>query len=208
MIIAVDGPTAAGKGTLARRLAMEFGLTYLDTGALYRATALGVLRSGSDGDDVDVAVAAARSISNADLQNPELRDERVGQTASKVAAMQPVRAALLQFQRDFAAGDPGAVLDGRDIGTFVCPGADVKLFVTASEQVRASRRHSELISKGQDIDLATVLADLQARDQRDSARDTAPLRQAEDAHLLDTSELDIEAAFRAACALVRRQVNI
>lgn len=208
MIIAVDGPTAAGKGTLARKLAEEFDLQYLDTGALYRATALRVLDAGGDPEIEADAVAAARAVQGGDAANPALRREEVGQAASKVAAIPAVRQALLQFQRDFAASGAGAVLDGRDIGTFVCPDADVKLFVTASELVRAQRRHAELAGKGQLTDLTTVLADLQARDARDSARDTAPLKQAEDAHLLDTSELDIEAAFRAACALVRRQTTV
>jgi len=208
MIIAVDGPTAAGKGTLARRLAAEFGLQYLDTGALYRATALRVLDAGGNPETEADAVAAAQAVQGEDAGNPALRREEVGQAASKVAAIPAVRQALLQFQRDFAATGSGAVLDGRDIGTFVCPHADVKLFVTASELVRAQRRHAELATSGQSVDLTKVLADLQARDARDSARDAAPLKQAEDAHLLDTSELDIEAAFRAACALVRRQTKV
>lgn len=201
-VIAVDGPTASGKGTLSRRLAGHFGFAWLDTGSLYRATALRLIRDGGDGSDVAAAVAAARSITETDLSDPELRAEATGNMASTVAAMQPVRDALFEFQRDFAANPPGeaegAVLDGRDIGTVICPDADVKLFITASEEVRARRRHKELTVKGQTISLADVMAVLRARDARDSGRENAPLAAAADALLIDTSNMDIEGAFSAA----------
>ncbi len=201
MIIAVDGPVAAGKGTLARRLAAHYGLAYLDTGALYRAVGLALLDAGRSADDSAAALAAARALDPARLDDPRLREERVGEAASRVAAMQPVRDALLEFQRDVAARPPGAVLDGRDIATVVCPDAEVKLFVTASAEARARRRHAELTARGETADLDEVLADLQRRDARDQARDAAPLRPAADASLLDTTNLDIEAAFRAALSL-------
>ena len=201
IVIAVDGPTASGKGTLARRLARHFGYAYLDTGALYRATALRVLRGGG-GEDVDTAVAAARSIGPGELDDPALRAEATGNMASRVAAMQPVRDALFALQQDFAANPPGgaggAVLDGRDIGTVVCPEAAVKLFITASPEARARRRHLELTGQGVDIEYTTVLEDLRSRDARDSGRANAPLAKAADAVLIDTTELDIEAAFSAA----------
>jgi cytidylate kinase len=201
-IIAVDGPTASGKGTLSRRLADHFGFAWLDTGGLYRATALRLIRDGSDGRDVAKAIAAAKGITDADRNDPGLRAEATGNMASRVAAMQPVRDALFDYQRDFAAHPPngasGAVLDGRDIGTVICPYADVKLFVTASEEIRAGRRHTELTGKGQSISVADVLADLKVRDARDSGRKNAPLAAAEDAVLIDTSNMDIEAAFSAA----------
>ncbi|MDF1722414.1 MAG: (d)CMP kinase [Minwuia sp.] len=205
-VIAVDGPTASGKGTLARRLAAELGFAYLDTGGLYRATALRLIRSGSDGEDVTAAVAAAGGITATDLKDPGLREEATGNMASKVAALQPVRDALFAFQQAFAAdppGDaPGAVLDGRDIGTVVCPKATAKLFITATTAARGARRHAELLARGEDIALETVLEDLRARDHRDSHRAAAPLKPAADADLLDTTELDIEAAFFAARKLV------
>lgn len=206
MIVAVDGPVAAGKGTLARRLAAHFGFACLDTGALYRATAWRVLRGGGDPADGDAAVAAAREIDQEDLTDPHLRDEAVGEASSVVAAMPAVRAALLDYQRRFAAappgGAPGAVLDGRDIGTVVCPDATVKLFVTADVQVRAKRRHDELTTRGEQAAYEEVLADLERRDARDSGRSAAPLKPAADAHLLDTTNLDIETAFRTAKDLV------
>lgn len=206
MIIAVDGPVAAGKGTLARRLAARFGYGYLDTGSIYRAVALRLLRAGADLNDTDTAVAAAGSLSEADLSDPALRDEATGDAASRVAAQPAVRAALLAFQRAFAADPPagkaGAVLDGRDIGTVVCPRADVKLFVTASAEARAGRRHAELRQRGVEVSYDEVLDDLRRRDARDSERGVSPLRPADDAHLLDTTNLSIEAAFRAACDIV------
>lgn len=205
-VIAVDGPTASGKGTLARRLADDLGFAYLDTGGLYRATALRLIRAGGNGEDVLAAVAAAQGITAADLADPALRDEATGNMASKVAALQPVRDALFAFQQAFAADPPdgaaGAVLDGRDIGTVVCPKAPAKLFVTATTAARGARRHTELMARGEDISLETVLEDLRARDHRDSNRAAAPLKPAADADLLDTSELDIEAAFFAARKLV------
>ena len=192
MIVAVDGPAAAGKGTLARRLAQHFGLRYLDTGSLYRAVGSKVLR-----EKVEPALAAS-SLAPEDLAAPDLRSEAVGQMASKVAALPEVSSALLDYQRSFAATPPGAVLDGRDIGTVVCPDAPVKLFVTASAEARAHRRYLELRAKNPDVSEAAVLVDLRERDARDSGRATAPLKPAADAHLLDTTNLDIEAAFAAA----------
>jgi cytidylate kinase len=206
MIVAVDGPVAAGKGTLARRLAAHLGFAYLDSGLLYRAVAAKLLAAGEDPADAARAEAAARSLSAADLELPALREEAVGGGASIVAAIPGVRAALLDYQRRFAhhppGGGAGAVLDGRDIGTVVCPDADVKLFVTASPAVRARRRWRELAARGEVVDEARVLADLEARDSRDAGRSVAPLKPAEDAHLLDTSNLDIEAAFAAALEIV------
>tara|TARA_R110002167_G_scaffold90296_1_gene243518 strand:+ start:283 stop:918 length:636 start_codon:yes stop_codon:yes gene_type:complete len=209
MIIAVDGPVAAGKGTLARRLAAELGFAYLETGALYRAVGLAVLRAGGDPADEAAALQAVARLQAQDLDDPALREERTGNAASIVAALPPVRAALLDYQRSFAVhppeGRPGAVLDGRDIGTVVCPQAEVKLFVTASPEERARRRHSELVGRGETVSLQSVLDDLRERDARDAARAVAPLKPADDAHLLDTTDLDIEAAFVAACAIVAQQ---
>jgi cytidylate kinase len=196
MIVAVDGPVAAGKGTLARRLAQHFGFHYLDTGALYRAVASKSIRENRPPED------CARQLAAADLAAGDLRTERVGQMASMVAAMPPVRAALLDYQRGFALRPPGAVLDGRDIGTVVCPDAGLKLFVTAAVEARAHRRFLELQAVDPAVSEAAVLADLRERDQRDSGRALAPLRPAADAHLLDTTDLDIEAAFEAARDLV------
>ncbi len=208
MIIAIDGPVAAGKGTLARRLASALGYAYLDTGAIYRAVAARLLREGHDPEDEAAAERVARSLRMADLAAPELRREDVGEAASKVASIRKVRRILLDFQRNFAAhppgGAPGAVLDGRDIGTVVCPDADLKIFVTASPEIRARRRYEELRARGEAVDEATVLADLRRRDERDRTRADAPLRPAEDAHLLDTSNLDIETAFRAIRDIVIR----
>ncbi|WP_334130090.1 (d)CMP kinase [Sneathiella sp.] len=202
MIIAVDGPVAAGKGTLARRIAAHYGLAYLDTGALYRAVGLKILREGGNPSDPAVALAAAQRVEEIALTDPALRDEATGEAASIVAANTDVRAALLRYQRTFAKRPEGAVLDGRDIGTVVCPDADVKLYVTASAEVRAERRFAELKGKGVETTYAAVLADLLARDARDMGRGAAPLKKAPDAHLLDTSKLDIEAAFKAACHII------
>ena len=202
MIIAIDGPAAAGKGTLARRLAEHYGLRYLDTGALYRAVGLAVMRGGGDPGDAAAAEAAARNLDPALMEDPELRAAGTGVAASRVAVVPGVRTALLDFQRAFAAQPPGAVLDGRDIGTVVCPEADVKLFVTASPEVRARRRWLELRAAGEDVSFEEVLAQVRERDERDMNRAEAPLRPAADAHLLDTSELDIEAAFRAARRII------
>ena len=202
MIIAVDGPSASGKGTLARRLAQHYGLRHLDTGALYRMVGLAVLLSGGDPADEKAALTAAKTIDLTLLEHPELRSEATGGAASKVAAQPAVREALLQFQRDFATDNGGAVLDGRDIGTVVCPEADAKLFVVARADVRAKRRHAELASYGIAPPYEAVLADIEARDARDMNRAVAPLRPAPDALLLDTSDLDIDAAVQQALILV------
>ena len=207
MIVAIDGPSAAGKGTLARRLAAELGLPYLDTGLLYRAVGRLVLDDGGDPRDPVTAEAAARRLDPADLQRGDLRGPAADAAASGVAAVPGVRAALLDFQRGFAAKG-GAVLDGRDIGTVIFPNAPAKLFVTASPKERARRRWLELRAKGEDADLATVERDLRARDERDSARAAAPLRPAEDAVVLDTTELDAEAVFQAALAAVRTRLGL
>lgn len=202
MIIAVDGPSASGKGTLARRLAQHYGLRHLDTGALYRMVGLAVLLSGGDPSDEKAALAAAKTIDLTLLEHPELRAETTGSAASKVAAQPAVREALLQFQRDFARENGGAVLDGRDIGTVVCPDAEAKLFVVARADVRAKRRHAELASYGIAPPYEAVLADIEARDERDMNRAVAPLKPAPDALLLDTSDLDIDAAVQQALSLV------
>jgi cytidylate kinase len=199
VIVAVDGPAAAGKGTLARRIAAHFGLAYLDTGLLYRAVGFELVRQGTDPADAAAAAQAARALRAADLDDDRLRGEAAAAAASITAAMPAVRAALLEFQRAFAAHPPagakGAVIDGRDIGTVVCPGAAVKFFITATTQVRAERRLRELQTRGEDAIYARVLADMQARDARDSQRDIAPLVAAEDAYVLDTSALDADAVF-------------
>lgn len=205
MIIAIDGPAAAGKGTLAKRLAAHFGLNYLDTGSLYRAVGLAVLRSGGDPADPAAAEAAARTLDPAGLADPSLRGEDAGGAASKVAAIPAVRAALLDFQRAYAARAPGAVLDGRDIGTVVCPDAPVKLFVTASLERRAERRLKELLDKGLSAIGERVLQEMRDRDARDSARSVAPLIPAADAVLLDTSEMDADAAFAAAVRIISQR---
>lgn len=205
-VIALDGPAASGKGTLARRLAEAFDLAYLDTGSLYRAVGARLLAEGADPQDGEVAAGAAEALSPSDLQRPDLRSQAVGAAASVVAAQPRVRQVLLDFQRSFAAQPPdgraGAVLDGRDIGTVVCPDALVKIYVVASPEVRAERRHRELIARGESSIYPQVLAEIRERDARDSARSTAPLKPADDAVLLDTSELDIEAAFEAAKRIV------
>lgn len=200
MIIAIDGPAASGKGTLARRIAAHYRLPALDTGLLYRAVGLRLLREGRDPLDPEAASLAARTVDPALLEDPDLRSEAAAEAASVVAAIPEVRAALLDFQRDFARR--GAVLDGRDIGTVVCPEADVKLFVTASDAVRARRRFAELKSRGGDTSYKEVLEDIRRRDRRDSARATAPLKAASDAHLLDTTDLDIETALARAISLI------
>lgn len=206
VVIAVDGPVAAGKGTLARRLADRYGYAYLDTGALYRAVGSKVLRAGGDPADADFSAKMAESLEDSDLAAKDLRSEAVGLAASKVATVPGVRAALLEYQRRFAqqppGGKPGAVLDGRDIGTVVCPDAAVKLFVTARDEIRAGRRHKELMDKGESVTFERVLEDLRRRDEQDRARSTAPLKPADDAHLLDTSDLAIEAAVAAAVDIV------
>jgi len=207
MIIALDGPAAAGKGTLARRLAEHFKAPYLDTGALYRATGVAVLRNGDDPEDPQAAESAAKSLTHTDTQGPQLRTGEAGVAASKVAAIPAVRAALLQFQRDFAHQKSGAVLDGRDIGTVVVPEADVKLYDTASAEVRAERRFKELQEGGATVTYAAVLEDLQARDRRDQERATAPLKPADDAQILDTSSLSADQAFATALSLISAKVD-
>ena len=194
MIIAVDGPAAAGKGTIARALARHFGFHFLDTGALYRMVGLAAIRAGGEPITTQSAIAAALSLDPSSFTDAELRTEEVGAAASIVAVIPEVRAALLEFQRSFARKPPGAVLDGRDIGTVVCPDAHAKLFITASPEVRARRRQTELGA----ADYEAVLADIRARDERDSKRATAPLVAAKDAVMLDTSEMDIAAAVKAA----------
>ncbi len=206
IIIAVDGPAASGKGTIARALASRYGLPHLDTGKLYRATGLAVRLSGGDPGDVAAATHAALHLDPELLDDPDLMSSDNAQGASIVSAHPPVRAALLERQRVFAGQPGGAVLDGRDIGTVIAPHATAKLFVTATPLVRAQRRHRELAAKGDSRDLAAVLADIEARDARDSGRSTAPLRQADDAALLDTSELGIDAAVQRAIALVEQAI--
>ena len=203
-IIAIDGPAASGKGTLSRRLADHLGYAHLDTGLTYRAVAHELLQSEQPLDDEDIAVAAARRVDLAKLDRSVLSDHTIGEAASKVAVMSDVRKTLVDLQREFSKTSPGAVLDGRDIGTVVCPDADVKLFVTASPHERARRRHLEMQSNGQDADSDAILADIQARDERDMARADSPLKPADDAYLLDTSQMDIDAAFRAALEIVER----
>jgi cytidylate kinase len=209
-IIAIDGPAAAGKGTLARRLAAELGYDYLDTGLIYRAVAMKVVRLRSDPANAAMAEAVARALAPKDLDAPDLRSDQAAQAASKVAAIPGVRAALLDFQRNFAARPPGgkgAVLDGRDIGTVVCPEAPVKLFVTASLEKRAERRLKELRQRGLDAIQEIVFAEMRERDERDSNRSVAPLIAADDAFVLDTSELDADQAFAAALSHVQSKAR-
>ncbi|RIA47337.1 (d)CMP kinase [Dichotomicrobium thermohalophilum] len=202
MIIAVDGPSASGKGSVSRRIAAQLGLPYLDTGLLYRAVARDMLDQGLPLDDEDAAVRAAKSLDLDGLDDPRLRERRMGEAASRVAASPAVREALLELQRDFAHRPGGAVLDGRDIGTVVCPGADVKLYITASAEERAHRRYLELRDRGEHVDEDEIYQDILKRDHRDQERSAAPLRKADDAHLLDTTNLDIEQAFKAALGLI------
>ncbi|RVT85759.1 (d)CMP kinase [Rhodobacteraceae bacterium CCMM004] len=198
--VAIDGPAASGKGTIARALARHFGFGHLDTGLLYRATGRRVL-------DGLTPVEAARALRPEDLSRDDLRTAEVGQAASRVAAVPEVRSALLDFQRAFAARDGGAVLDGRDIGTVICPDAEVKLFVTASDEIRARRRMEELAAASQIIAFDDMLADLRARDRRDAGRATAPMRAADDAVTLDTTEMDIATATDAAVAQVAQALT-
>ena len=202
MIIAVDGPAAAGKGTIARAIARHFGLHFLDTGRLYRMVGRAVLDQGGNPRDGEAAIAAARGLDPSRYGDADLRSEQVADAASVVAVIPEVRTALLSFQRDFARKPPGAVLDGRDIGTIVCPDANVKIFVTASPEVRARRRARELAETGIAADYLSVLADIRARDERDSKRLAAPLIPARDAHVLDTSQMDIDQAVMSAIAMV------
>jgi cytidylate kinase len=199
LVIAIDGPSASGKGTLAKRLAAHFGLPHLDTGLLYRAVGWATFRTGRPPAELAAGLQAG------DLDNPELRGDDAGQWGSRVAANVEVRANLLKFQKEFASRGPGAVLDGRDIGTVICPDAPVKLFVTASPESRAERRYQELRGRGLDTIKPRVLAEMAERDRRDSERAAAPLRAAPDAWLLDTSEMDADAAFAAALAFIERK---
>ena len=207
-VIAIDGPAASGKGTLARRLAEHFGLAHLDTGKLYRATAFLVLAAGGDAADPTAAAAAARRVDLARLSEPGLLSEEVAQASSIVAAIPAVRAALLDRQRDFATHPPapfrGAVLDGRDIGTAVCPDATVKLFVTASPEARAERRLRELRERGATVIYGDVLQDMKERDARDSGRRVAPLAAAPDAVIIDTTGLDADQVFEQASDIIAR----
>ncbi len=207
MIIAIDGPAASGKGTLAKRVAAYFGFACLDTGLLYRAVARDLRAAEQPLDDVAAAEWAARSLDPASLDDASLRHPGVGEAASVVAKIPEVRAALLAVQRDFAAQEPGAVLDGRDIGTVVCPDADVKLFIKAQVEIRARRRYEELKKRGEPVTYERVLETIKARDARDSGRADAPLAIAPDALLLDTTNLDIEAAFDAAVGLIKRKIG-
>jgi cytidylate kinase len=208
MIIALDGPAASGKGTLARRLAQHFGLPHLDTGLLYRATARALMEAGERLDDERRAVEAARGLALMDFDEQQLRGREMGEAASVVAAIPAVRAALFDMQRSFASRPEGAVLDGRDIGTVICPQAQVKIFVTASPETRANRRALELARRGEKVDYAAVLEDIRKRDARDSGRASAPLKVADDAVTLDTTVLDIESAYRAALAIVAARGQI
>jgi CMP/dCMP kinase len=202
MIIAIDGPAASGKGTLAKRLAAHYGYRHLDTGVIYRAVAFALTMRGLDLQDQAAAVRAAQGLDPETFNNPALKSHDVGSAASIVSAIPEVRAALVAFQRQFAAKPPGAVLDGRDIGTVICPNAEVKIFVVADPKVRAHRRTLEALARGEAADEAAILADILARDERDQNRAAAPLKRANDAYLLDNSHLDIEGGVRAAIDIV------
>jgi cytidylate kinase len=204
MIIAIDGPAASGKGTLGRRLAAHYGLNHLDTGLTYRAVAAALLAAGAPLDDEAAAVAAAERLDLTALDRERLSAHDVGEAASRVAVMPALRAALVRVQRAFAETPPGAVLDGRDVGTVICPDAPVKLFLTASAETRARRRAEELASRGEPADVAAILADLVRRDARDAGRAASPMRPADDAALLDTTTMTADAAFAAARDIVDR----
>ena len=207
MIIAIDGPAASGKGTLAKRVAAHFGLPWLDTGLLYRAVARDVLKAGKRLEDAEAAAAAAQNLGPESLDDPKLRGNGIGDAASVVGKIPEVRAALLKLQQDFAAQPGGAVLDGRDIGTVICPNADVKIFVTASPEIRAKRRFLERTARGEAVTYEAILEEVRRRDERDMGRAAAPMRPAADAFLLDTSNLDIEAAFNTAVGEITRKVG-
>lgn len=200
--IAIDGPAAAGKGTLSRKIAETYGFHHLDTGLTYRATAKALLDAGLPLDDESVAEKVAMELDLAGLDRSVLSRHDIGEAASRIAVMTPVRRALEKAQQRFAAKEPGTVLDGRDIGTVVCPDAPVKLYVTASPDVRARRRHDEILANGGVADYDAIFAEVRKRDERDMGRADSPLKPAEDAHLLDTSEMSIEAAFQAARAII------
>jgi cytidylate kinase len=207
LVIAVDGPAASGKGTIARALAAHFGLPHMDTGMLYRAVAVSLNRFGGDPGSEFEAVRAVAGLAQVGAEDPELRSELAGSVASRISAYPGVRAALIERQRDFAAQDGGAVLDGRDIGTVIAPHATAKLFVTASAEVRAGRRLAELLKRGVAAHRDDVLIDIRARDERDMGRAEAPLARAPDADMLDTSELSVEAAVARAIELVERRLG-
>ena len=202
MIIAIDGPAASGKGTIAKHVAAVYGLHHLDSGLLYRAVAKAMLDAGDRLDDVPRAAAAAGALDPSTFEEIALKSQAVGEAASVVSAIPAVREALIAYQRSFAVRPPGAVLDGRDIGTVIAPGADVKIYVTATLQVRAARRTAELRQRGESVHEADVLADILRRDERDTTRVMSPLKHAPDAHLLDTTHLGIDAAFRAAIEII------
>ncbi len=206
-IIAIDGPAAAGKGTLSRQIADAYGFHHLDTGLTYRATAKALLEAGLPLDDAAVAEKTAHDIDLAGLDRDVLSAHSIGEAASKIAVMPGVRRALVEAQRSFSLRSPGTVLDGRDIGTVVCPQAPVKLYVTASPQVRARRRYEEIVAKGETADYEAIFAEVKTRDDRDMGRADSPLKPAPDAHLLDTSEMSIEAAFQAAKAFIDAALN-
>lgn len=206
-IIAIDGPAAAGKGTLSRRIADTYGFPHLDTGLTYRATAKALLDRGLALDDEALAEKTALEIDLAGLDRSVLAQHEIGEAASKIAVMPSVRRALVEAQRAFSRRDPGAVLDGRDIGTVVCPDAAVKLYVTASPEVRARRRYDEIVAQGARADFAAIFEDVKKRDERDMGRADSPLKPAVDAHLLDTSEMSIEAAFQAAKTIIDAALN-
>jgi len=202
MIIAIDGPAASGKGTLAKRLAEHFDLEYLDTGSIYRALGYKILEAGESPEDEEVAVKMANEITAEDLKNPHLYDEGIGRAASIVAVIPKVRDALFQFQRDFAKSEKGAVLDGRDIGTVICPDADLKFYITADIEARATRRYKQLQNQGISVIYQSVLEDLQRRDERDSGRAVAPLAIAEDAVNIDTTDMQVSEVFDEIVAVV------
>jgi cytidylate kinase len=211
IVIAIDGPAAAGKGTLSRQIADAYGFHHLDTGLTYRATAKALLDAGLPLDNEEIAGKMAREVELAGLDRNILSAHAIGEAASKIAVMPSVRRALVEAQRAFSLRRPGTVLDGRDIGTVVCPDAPVKLYVTASADVRARRRYDEIVGKGAEADYDAIFADVRKRDERDMGRSDSPLKPADDAHLLDTSEMSIEAAFRAAKTIIdaalKRQSN-
>ncbi|CAM1633919.1 Cytidylate kinase domain [Bartonella apis] len=201
-IIAIDGPAASGKGTLARKLASHYGFSYLDTGLTYRAVADELLKRRLPLNDEDIALKTASLIDFGSLDRVHLSEHEIGEAASKVAVMGRLRKTLVDMQKAFAEQSKGAVLDGRDIGTVVCADADVKLYIIATPEVRAERRYKEMMEKGEKVDYNAILADLKRRDERDMKRAESPLKPAKDAHLLDTTKLSIEGAFAAACAII------